>query len=153
LLALHAECYNKLVEPRRSSRTLRSSSVVEQSAVNRLVVGSNPTCGAKLLRNPCTLALSLFVVLPSQGRESCLQQSVRRYSSAVSDLLHGRGIEVPLRGQLRPGRGAVRPASPIPFPSHSVGCTRLYPDLARTACAQDRVRNSAWFTSLLPLPC
>ena len=27
----------------------RSSSVVERSAVNRLVVGSNPTCGAKIL--------------------------------------------------------------------------------------------------------
>ena len=34
------------LSPRRSSRTLRSSSVVEQSAVNRRVVGSNPTCGA-----------------------------------------------------------------------------------------------------------
>ncbi len=28
--------------------TIRSSSVVEQSAVNRSVVGSNPTCGANL---------------------------------------------------------------------------------------------------------
>ena len=30
------------------SPTLRSSSVVERSAVNRLVAGSNPACGANI---------------------------------------------------------------------------------------------------------
>ena len=35
--------------PVRSTSTLRSSSVVERSAVNRLVVGSNPTCGATFM--------------------------------------------------------------------------------------------------------
>ena len=48
-----AECYNTLAEYLCfTPRTLRSSSVVEQSAVNRLVVGSNPTCGAKCVLPP-----------------------------------------------------------------------------------------------------
>src|SRR5690606_8365106 len=34
---------------RRRALIFRSSSVVEQSAVNRLVVGSNPTCGVTFI--------------------------------------------------------------------------------------------------------
>ena len=40
---------NTLPQPHTAATidTFRSSSVVEQPAVNRRVVGSNPTCGAK----------------------------------------------------------------------------------------------------------
>jgi hypothetical protein len=47
-------------------KTFRGSSVAEQSAVNRLAVGSNPTRGAyknKALKGLCFLFLAKFKVL------------------------------------------------------------------------------------------
>ena len=39
----------------------RSSSVVEQPAVNRRVVGSNPTCGANISRCPSSFTSSAIM--------------------------------------------------------------------------------------------
>ncbi len=41
------QCRQDIRSRSRTDKTIQRSSVVERSAVNRLVVGSNPTAGAK----------------------------------------------------------------------------------------------------------
>src|SRR6266849_5835422 len=59
-------CVGKIYAARfeRGKQTFQRSSVVERSAVNRLVVGSNPTAGANLRLVPENVAARPFVPKP-----------------------------------------------------------------------------------------
>jgi hypothetical protein len=54
----------------RLENTFRGSSAVEQSTVNRLVVGSIPTHGASKERAPAQAGAFSFEWVPSTGRKS-----------------------------------------------------------------------------------
>ena len=61
-----ARCYNRTCRATLfPSHALRSSSVVERSAVNRLVAGSSPACGRKqqLLETLLSISDSVQVIL------------------------------------------------------------------------------------------
>ena len=82
---------------------IESSSVVELSAVNRSVVGSNPTCGAmalvkRLRHRPFTAVTRVRVRrshhywrISSAGRASALQAEGRRFEPSFSTICMSEG--------------------------------------------------------------
>jgi putative endonuclease len=70
----------------------RSSSAVERSAVNRLVVGSSPTCGASIFQ-----MYTLYIIKSSSsgrlyiGQTARLQQRLEEHQQGISRYTRGRG--------------------------------------------------------------
>ena len=95
--------------PRRTQRrsrratgpSFRRSSVVERAAVNRLVVGSNPTAGATLPRGT-----------PSRGDSEPLPIGGMIEQIGGLSLLGRRHVRVPSHGHLLPGAWRTAPGRP-----------------------------------------